>query len=76
MRRTHDLLATIGEYTDRQTGEKKKRRVKIGTAFVDDHGRQSLKIECIPVGPDWSGWVGVFEIRDQEQKKDDDDIAF
>jgi hypothetical protein len=76
MRRTHDLLATIGEYTDRKTGEKKKRRIKIGCMFLDDRGHQVLHFDVVPVGPEWSGWVGVFEIREQEQKRDDDDIAY
>lgn len=62
---THELLATIGEYTDRQTGEKKKRRLKIATVFTSEEGYESYKFECLPVGTEWSGWASKFPIRDR-----------
>lgn len=74
MRRTYNAVATNGEYTDKN-GDKKKRYVKVGTGFTDDGGI-SIKFDVVPVGPEWSGWVRLYEIRDQEQKRDDDDIAF
>lgn len=67
MRKTHDIVATVGEYTDRQTGEKKKRRVNIGAAFIDDQGHQCIKLETIPVGPNWSGFANLYEVdRDRQ----------
>jgi hypothetical protein len=50
---THDIVATVGKYT--QNGEEKKRYVNVGKAFQDDQGRISLKLDTIPVGPEWSG---------------------
>lgn len=73
-RKTHDIAANVGEYTDRN-GNTKKRWLKCGAAFTDDQGRISLKLDGIPVSPDWSGWLSLFEPRDsdsgaQEQRRD------
>ena len=91
-RPTHELLATIGEYTDKQTGETKKRRLKIATVFTDEEGRESVKLECLPVGVAWSGWASKFPIRERDNtppagsyanaaavndaRGDDEDLAF
>lgn len=66
---THELLATIGEYEDRQTGEKKKRRLKIATVFTDEEGRESYKFECMPVGTEWTGWASKFPIRPRDGRE-------
>lgn len=59
---THDIVATIGEYTDAQ-GQKKKRYATCGKAFTDDEGRVSLKIDVVPVVPGWSGWLSLYPIE-------------
>ena len=65
-RRTHDAVATIGEYKDKATGEKKKIRKSIGTLFQDDQGRMSLKLDLIPTaGTGWSGFVSLYPIEGQ-----------
>ena len=63
---THEVLATVGEYTDGQ-GEKKKRYLKVGAAFTDDQGRISIKLEAVPVTPEWSGWLSLYPPKDKEQ---------
>lgn len=68
-KRTHDVVATIGEYTDRN-GEKKKRFVNIGTAFTDPEGRVSIKLDSVPVGPEWSGWISLYPIKDKQPEPD------
>jgi hypothetical protein len=69
---THDIVATTGEYTDRATGEKKKRYTKCGTAFQDEQVRISLKLETVPVGPNWSGWLSLYPIeRNQSAPRSD-----
>ena len=65
-RRVYDAVATVGEYTDRQTGEKKKRVLKIGTVFHGEDGRMSMKLDAVPVGQDWSGWVSFYEPKNQQ----------
>lgn len=60
-RKKYDAVATIGEYTDKQTGEKKKRYATVGTVFENDEGRLSLKLDTIPVCPGWSGFIQFYE---------------
>lgn len=66
-RKTHDAVATVGTYKDRQTGEEKKRTVNIGAVFAQDDGRMSLKLDTVPVSPEWSGWVSFYPV-DQTQR--------
>jgi hypothetical protein len=65
-KRTHDAVANIGEYTDRETGEKKHRTVQVGSLFVNDEGHMNLKMDAVPVGQEWSGWVKLFPVRDRK----------
>lgn len=60
-RKKYDAVATIGEYTDKQTGEKKKRYATVGTVFENDEGKLSLKLDTIPVCPGWSGFIQFYE---------------
>jgi hypothetical protein len=64
---THDIVATLGEYRNRE-GETKKRYTNVGKAFMDDQGRISLKIDAIPVGPEWSGWLSLYPINKDGQQ--------
>lgn len=63
--RTHDVTATIGEYTNGQ-GEKKKRYINVGSAFTDDQGRVSIKLDAVPTNPEWSGWLSLYPVRERE----------
>lgn len=68
MQKTHDLVATVGKYTDRE-GNEKKRFQKCGSAFSDDQGRISLKLDAVPVGQEWSGWLSLYDVdRDRGQQ--------
>lgn len=60
--RTHDVVATIGTYKDRD-GNEKKRYQNCGSVFTDDEGRQSIKLDAIPVSPDWSGWLSLYPVE-------------
>jgi hypothetical protein len=43
----------------------KTRWTKVGSLFIDDEdGRMSVKIDAIPVGKYFDGWLAVFEPRD------------
>lgn len=59
-RPTHNVVATIGEYKN-GAGETKKRYITCGKYFVDEQGRQSIKMDSIP-GPGWSGWFSLYPI--------------
>lgn len=83
---THDVVATIGTYKNKQTGEEKKIYKNIGQCFTDDQGRQSIKLETIPVSPEWTGWVSLYPVRERDGgqqsppniqiNEDDDEIRF
>ena len=55
-----DILATVGKYKDRQTGEERKSFSKCGAAFKNEQGRIVLKIDTIPVTQEWSGWLTIY----------------
>ena len=61
MRKKYDIVATVGKYTDRNTGEEKKRYQSCGAVFEDDNGRLSIKLDTIPITPEWSGWLSCYE---------------
>ena len=67
MRKTHDLVATVGAY--KSGDQEKKRYVNVGAIFAGDDGRMSIKLETIPVGPNWSGWLSAFEPRQGERQE-------
>ena len=61
-----DAVATVGEYTDKQ-GNKKKRYMTVGKVFESEGGGLSLKLDALPVVPEWSGWISLFVPKDKEQ---------
>jgi len=63
----YDAVATIGEYTDRN-GTTKKRYVNVGTVFENDKGQLSLKMEVVPVGQEWSGWISFFDPKPRDSQ--------
>lgn len=58
-KRTHDVLASCGEYKAKD-GTQKKRRINVGSAFTDSNGQIAVKMEGNPVTPDWNGWLSFF----------------
>jgi hypothetical protein len=62
-----DAIAAIGEYKDTKTGEMKKRYLKCGMVMVDDEGSISFKIDAVPVGKYWDGWINAKEPYDGEK---------
>ena len=60
-----EAVATIGKYTDNQ-GQEKKRYLKCGTVFESEDGRLSMKLDAMPCGPDWSGYIQFFDIKPRE----------
>ena len=88
VKRTHDVVATVGSYTTPE-GKIKKRYQNCGTATTNDEGQISIKLNAVPVAPDWSGWMNLYPITNDNVAKmsqqspaskqnftDDDDIPF
>ncbi|NCX56542.1 MAG: hypothetical protein EBW87_05020 [Burkholderiaceae bacterium] len=61
-----DAIAAVGEYTTAD-GQTKKRYSKLGSAFVNDKGEVSVKLDSIPCGGSWDGWISLREPYDQEK---------
>jgi len=64
----YDAVATIGTYKDHD-GSEKKRYLNVGTVFESDEGRLSMKIDAVPVGQEWSGWISFFEPKERDQQR-------
>ena len=55
-----DLKVKVREYTDKD-GKTKGVYEKIGTMFSSPHeSRYTIKLDTIPVGNEWNGWVNVY----------------
>lgn len=50
----------VGEYTD-NTGATKSRFLTISKLFKRDDGSITLKIDSIPVGAGWDGWINFSD---------------
>ena len=81
----YEVVATLGEYQN-SAGETKKRYQKCGVVFQNEHGL-SLKLDTIPVSPDWNGWFSLFDPKPRDEREtmtqsrnpefvEDDEIPF
>lgn len=69
MRRYGDLVTSAGEFFDDE-GRKVKRWLKCGVVMRDDRsGALSIKLDTVPVRPDWSGWLAVRNISNDEARE-------
>lgn len=57
MTRKFEILATVATWTDATTGKKNKRTVAVGSIYESTHGKLVMRIDAVPVSPDWSGWM-------------------
>lgn len=57
-------VAITGTY--HKAGETKKRYTNIGTLFQGDDGSLSLKIDAIPAGNTWDGWVSFYDFETRQ----------
>lgn len=63
----YDAVATIGKYTDKQ-GNEKKRYLSVGKVFESEGGGLSLKLDSVPVTPEWSGWISFYVPKDSKEQ--------
>jgi len=59
MNKTHNVTAVLGEYKTPQ-GEIKKRYAKVGALFSRDDGSMAIKMDTVPVGDEWNGWLNLY----------------
>lgn len=67
------IVASVGKYTDKE-GNEKKRWQNVGTLFQGDDGNFSIKLDAVPVSPEWSGWFSCFDL-DSKKKDESGDAA-
>lgn len=63
----YEVTASVGKYT--KDGEEKTRYLRCGSVFENEKGHLSVKLDCVPVGQEWSGWFSLFEPREQGQDR-------
>lgn len=66
MKKTHNVVAVTGKYTD-NTGQEKNRYVIVGAAFTREDGSMAIKMETIPVGTGWNGWLNLYLPKEKQQ---------
>lgn len=65
-KKVYDVVATVGEYKTND-GTVKKRYLTCGAVFQGDKG-MSIKLEALPVGKEWSGWLSLYEPKQSDYK--------
>ena len=63
-KKKYNLIAKTGEYE--LNGEKKARWFTCGGVFENENGQLSVKIDGIPVGTDWNGWLTLSTLNEQK----------
>lgn len=75
MRKYATLQATVERWTDRK-GEQRARRLSVGSIFRDDgSGRMSIRLDALPVSSDWSGWLSIVLVHDDDTSDGGDDAG-
>jgi len=57
-----NLVATMGKYIDRN-GNEKNRYITIGSMFERQDGSICLKLDAMPIGEEFTGWVNCYDPR-------------
>lgn len=58
----YEAVAIVGKRKD-----DKPNYVRIGTVFKTERGL-SMKLDAIPAGNEWNGWVSLFEPKAKEDR--------
>lgn len=61
MSKVYDVVAVI-----REEGREKPRYVNCGAAFRSDKGGLSIKLNSLPAGAGWNGWLSLFEPKPKD----------
>lgn len=72
MRLWRVLWASTREYRDK-AGRRRKVRTRVGAIFRDESsGRLAVKLEAVPVGDGWRGWLAALEPGDDAEAEQDE----
>lgn len=64
MQAIRKLVVANGTYVD-GNGDEKTRWLTIGTLLKGDGDKLSIKLDSIPLGNEWNGWVQCFKMEDE-----------
>jgi hypothetical protein len=67
MKQFKKVVASTGKYTDSQ-GNEKNRYFTVGRAFVREDKSVCIKIDAMPVGPDFNGWLNLYDLDEDRQQ--------
>ncbi len=59
----HDILYKKGEQEDGRAIW-----TRCGVMIEKDNGKRSIKLDVLPLGQDWDGWLVVCERRPREEE--------
>lgn len=63
------LMVPNGEYTDRNTGETKTSWLQVGVLQSDGGDKYKVKLDCVPVGKEFEGWIQCFDVEPRQGNK-------
>lgn len=59
-------VAVVGKYTDKE-GKEKTQYHTCGKLFQREDGSLSLKLDAVPVGLGFSGWLNFYDLEENRQ---------
>jgi hypothetical protein len=73
MSKLYDVVAIVGKRRD-----DKPNYVRVGAVFQTEKG-MSMKLDTIPAGNEWNGWLSFFEPRQRDaspkQQQNGDELS-
>ena len=67
MKQFKKVVASNGKYTD-ANGNEKNRYITVGRAFLRDDKSVCIKLDSMPVGPEFSGWLNLYDLDDEQPR--------
>ena len=67
MKQFKKVVANVGKYTD-ANGNEKNRYLTVGKAFVRDDNSVCVKIDSMPIGNEFTGWLNFYDLDDDKAR--------
>ena len=67
MKQFKKVVASNGKYTD-ANGNEKNRYITVGRAFLRDDKSVCIKLDSMPVGPEFNGWLNLYDLDEDRQQ--------
>lgn len=55
-------------FVEKIEGKDKPRYHNVGILLIKDDGKMSIKLNTIPAGNTWNGWLSVFNQKPKEEE--------